>query len=212
MARYLGIFGLAMSCASCAPRAQDVTPVPATGPAAMVGDTSGLVPPGYGLLRQDDVALRLQQLGVTVRMIPLEESVLRVLSPDSYRALRDLRESKRDAVMAIARRASQRTPSLWYVSFHNQEQGEARFTPTSVVIANVGRDFRPLDVVPLTAGFGAQRLAQRESQSAILVFDENLDVRQPLVVTYEGAVNADWTDRLQRIERERALIKSRLGR
>ena len=196
----------------CSPRnAQDVAPVPVTG-ATVAGDTSGLVPPGYGLLRQDDVALRLQQLGMTVRLIPLDESVLRVLSSDSYRTLRDLRESRRDAVANIARRASQRAPSLWYVSFHNQEQGEARFSPTSIVITNVGRDFRPLDVVALTAGFGAQRLAQRESQSAILVFDETLDVKQPLVVTYEGAVNSEWNDRLQRIERERALIRSRLSR
>lgn len=213
MARHLAApHLLALALIGCAPRGPDVTPVPATGAGATVGDTSGLVPPGYGLLRQDDVALRLQQLGVTVRLIPLDEAVLRVLSPDSYRALRDLRESRRDAVITIARRASQRTPSLWYVSFHNQEQGEARFTPMSVVIASVGRDFRPLDVVPLTAGFGAQRLAQRESQSAILVFDETLDTGQPLVVMYEGAVNAEWADRLQRIERERALIRSRLGR
>jgi hypothetical protein len=172
-------------------------------------DTSGLVPPGLGTLRQEDVALRLQHLGVTLRAVPLNESVLRLLSPDSYRALRELRESRRDAVSAVARRAGQRAPSQWYVSFHNQEQGDARFTPSSLTVTNVGRDFRPLDVVPLTAGFGAQRLGQRETQSAIVVFDEALDVSQPLLMSYEGVVNNEWTDRLQRMERERALIRSR---
>lgn len=172
-------------------------------------DTAGLVPPGRGSLRQDDVALRLQQLGVTVRLIPLDEAVLRVLSPDSYRALRELRESRRAAIDAAARRSAVRSPSLWYVSFHNQEEGEARFTPSSLVLSNVGRDFRPLEAIPLTSGFGAQRLAQRESQSAILLFDEALDVRQPIVVRYEGSTNSEWAERVQRIERERALIRSR---
>lgn len=185
-------------------------PMPST--ASTMGDTTGLVPPGLGSLRQDDVALRVQQLGVGVRAIPLHESVLRVLSPDSYRALHDLRESRRAEVNAIARRNNQRAPSLWYVSFHNQEQGDARIAPTALTLTNVGRDFRPLDVVPLTAGFGAHRLAQRETQSAIVVFDEALDVGQPLVLAYEGVVNGEWAERLQRIERERALIRSRLAR
>lgn len=212
MARVLSAV-VAVAVAACAPQgAGETAPVPSTSAGRTQSDTAGLVPPGYGSLRQDDVALRLQHFGVTVRLIPLDESVLRVLSPDSYRTLRDLREGRRDAINAIARRVSQRSPSLWYVSFHNQEQGEAQFTPGAIVISNVGRDFRPVDVVPLTAGFGAQRLAQRETQSGILVFDESLDVSQPLSVAYEGAQNMEWGDRLQRIERERALIRSRLSR
>lgn len=199
----LALFGGCTSGAALPP------PSPLPPSRTVAADTAGLVPPGRGSLRQDDVALRLQQLGVTVRLIPLDEAVLRVLSPDSYRALRELRESRRAAIDAAARRAAVRSPSLWYVSFHNQEEGEARFTPSSLVLSNVGRDFRPLEAIPLTAGFGAQRLAQRESQSAILLFDEALDVRQPIVVLYEGSTNTEWAERVQRIERERALIRSR---
>ena len=38
------------------------------------------------------------------------------------------------------------------------ERGETRFSPREFVITNVGRDFRPIDVIPLTPGFGEQRL------------------------------------------------------
>ena len=78
-----------------------------------------------------------------------------------------------------------------------------------LVITNVGRDFRPLDVLPLTPGFGEQRLRQRETHSALYVFDGELNANQPLVVTYETARNGDWAATLQRIERERVLIRSR---
>jgi hypothetical protein len=205
----LRTFGLLALATLLASACQPGQPAPAQEAPRVTADTSG-IPPGYGRLRQDDIALRLQQHGVAVRLLPLDEFVLRVLSPDSYVALRDLRESRRPALDAIARRLGQVRPSLWYVSFHNQEQGDARFTPGSLLVTSAGRDFRPLDVVPLTAGFGAQRLAQRESQSAILVLDEALQVTQPLVVAYEGTSTAEWADRLQRIERERALIRSRL--
>jgi hypothetical protein len=172
-------------------------------------DTSGLVPAGFGSLRQEDVALRIFQHGLTVRLLPLDEAIIRTLSPDSYRSLRDLRESRSEAIRTVARRHGQQLPSLWYVSFHNQESGDARFNPGAVSITNTGREFRPLDILSLTSGFGAQRLRQHETQSGILLFDESLDASQPLVVSYEGASTGEWSDRLRRIERERALIRNR---
>lgn len=198
----LGVLALSACAGAPAARVPDV-------PVAAEKDTSGIVPAGYGSLRQDDLALRIFQLGLSVRLVPLDEAVIRTLSPDSYRSLHDLRESRRDAIRAIARRHGQRMPSLWYVSFHNQERGDARFNPGAVSITNSGREFRPLDVLSLTSGFGAQRLRQHETQSGILVLDEALDVSQPLVISYEGVSTGEWSDRLRRIERERALIRNR---
>ena len=57
--------------------------------------------------------------------------------------------------------------SIWYVSFFAQEQGETRFSPQEFIINNTGRDFRPLDMLPITPGFGEYRLKQREVQSAL---------------------------------------------
>jgi hypothetical protein len=79
------------------------------------------------------------------------------------------------------------------------------------IISSVGREFRPLEVIPLTTGFGQQRLAQRERQSALYVFDPQIDVNQPLTVLYETTTSSDWTASLSKIERERAVVRSRAG-
>lgn len=172
-------------------------------------DSAMLVPSGFGTLRQDDIALRVSQFGLQVRAIPLDETVIRVLSPDSYRALRDLVASQRERLQQVQRRTALPRLSLWYVSFFALEQGETRFSPMEFNISNVGRDFQPLDVIPLSPGFGAQRLRQREVQHALYVFDGQLDVNQPLGIVYETARNDEWSLILHRIERERALVRSR---
>jgi hypothetical protein len=169
----------------------------------------GLIPAGFGTLRQDDLSLRIKSAGLQVRATPLDESVIRLLSPDSYRAMSELKRSKSDAIALVVRRNGIREPSLWYVSFFAVERGETRFSPREFIITNVGRDFRPLDVLPLTPGFGEQRLRQNGRQDALYVFDGQLDVQQPLSVSYETERNDDWAGMLPVIERERALVKSR---
>lgn len=209
-------FAALTACATGAPTPSTsvrATPVDSTATRAVLRaspDTvPGLVPPGFGTLRQDDVSLRLQRFGLQVRAMPLEESIIRLLSPDSYRAMSELKRSKADAIALVARRNAVREPSLWYVSFFAVERGETRFSPMEFIITNVGRDFRPLDVIPLTPGFGEQRLRQNGRQDALYVFDGQLDVQQPLTIAYETSRNAEWASLLQQIERERSLVRSR---
>ena len=206
---------LALAIAACSSATQG-TPAEQSGaaPASVAegsaSDTSvGLVPAGYGTLRQEEVAIRVQLPAILVRALPLDESVIRLLSPDSYGAMRDLVEARRDAIARLAARNNIRQPSLWYVAFYGLEP-EARFSPREILIQSAGRDYRPVDVIPLTAGFGEQRLRQRETQSAILVFDEGINVNLPLTVTIEGVSDASWTRTLRAIERERAVIRSRV--
>jgi hypothetical protein len=171
---------------------------------------AGLPPVGYGTLRQDAISIRLGELdALQVRATPLDESVIRLLSPDSYRALAELKRSRAAAIAQVARRNGVREPSVWYVSFFTVQRGETRFSPREFIITNVGRDFRPLDVIPLTPGFGEQRLRQNGRQDALYVFDGQLDVQQPLTVSYETARNDDWGSILPTLERERSLAKSR---
>jgi hypothetical protein len=215
--------------AACAPGA---TSTPATRPAVtpdadtatavpeglagsgFANDSLGpnLVPAGHGTLRQDDVAIRVQYLGLVARFLPLDESVIRVLAPDAYRSLRDLQASRRDAVEAIARRYALAQPSLWYVSFYGVEQGETRFDPLQLTVSSGGRDYRPVDAIPLTPGFGEHRLAQRETQAALYVFDGGLDVNQPFELTFQTVRSTAWDAVLRRVERERSLVRSRLSR
>lgn len=171
-----------------------------------------LVPAGHGTLRQDDVAVRVQYLGLVASFLPLDESVIRVLAPDTYRSLRDLQASRRAAVEAIARRYALAEPRLWYVSFYGVEQGETRFDPLQLTVTSGGRDFRPVDAIPLTPGFGEHRLAQRETQAALYVFDGGLDVNQPFELTFQTVRSSAWDAVLRRVERERSLVRSRLSR
>jgi hypothetical protein len=199
--------------AACAPTAtpdpgQQPTPVRAPS-AATPRDTTETLPAGYGSLRQDEVAIELEHQSLQLRMIPLDESVTRVLAPDSYRSLHGLLTSQRSALAGIQRRLGVGGLNVWYVSFFGREQRETRFSPMEILITSFGRDFRPLELIPLSPGFGDQRLRQRETKTALLVFDGTLDVNQPLEVSYEGVRNADWPETLARIERERSLIRSR---
>jgi hypothetical protein len=176
-------------------------------------DSAGLafLPPGYGTLRQDEIAIRLQPPGVVVRAIPLEEALIRLLTPDSYRTLRDLRMSVGTTLNSVSRRLGGRPVESWLVSFFGVEP-EVRFTPMDLIITSAGRDFRPLEVIPLSAGFGEQRLRQRETQSAIYVFDADVEVDQPLTVSFMTDRSEIWEQLLPRIERERALVRARASR
>ena len=170
---------------------------------------SGLIPPGYGTLRQDDIAVQVQMLGLLVKLIPLEESVIRTLAPDSYRALHATRESKARQLDSIRTRLGLPAVQAWLVTLFNAEQGEARYDASDVLVRSAGRDFRPLDYLPLKPGFGDGRLAQRESRSAMYVFDPAIDLSQPIAVTIGSQTNFAWNDIIQKIERERSFVLSR---
>lgn len=186
--------------------------VGSTTPSAVSRDSARLlVPAGYGSLKQDDVAIRVARGGLQVHAIPLDETIIRVLSPDSYRALRELLVSRKGTLDSLARRSGLGGFSVWLVRFHGLEQGETVFSPMEFIVTSVGRDFRPIDVLPVTPGFGQQRLRQREVQTALYVFDPQVDVNQPLTVQYETTRNSEWPMILARIERERVLVRSRAG-
>ncbi len=204
---------LLVAVAACAPAQTMPAQQPPAVQVSAAGDTldPNYVPPNYGSLRQDDIALKISPSnGLQVRAVPLEERFLRLLGPDSYRSLRDLAKSKEKEINAIKDRSRLPSYSIWYVTFFALEQGETRFSPQEFVINNVGRDFRPIDVLPMTPGFGEYRLKQRETQSALFVFDGQIDLNQPLTAFVEGTRSVtDWAQVIERVERERALVRSR---
>ncbi len=194
-----------LSACATVPASQNGAPAP-----AIVGQNPALVPAGFGTLRQDDIAIRLALPGgLQVRAAPLDEPFIRLLSPDSYRAMTELVNSRNLELERLKQRVRLPAYSLWLVNFFAQQQGETRFSPMEIVIRNVGRDFRPLEVFPLTPGFGEYRLRQRDTQSALFVFDGQVDPNQPLSMVVETVESAGWEAVLQRVERERALIRSR---
>ncbi len=208
----LAVVAAAIFAGGCgvAPAPAGETPPPIATAARDTTDP-GLVPAGFGSLKQDDISLRFQLGGLLVRATPLDESVIRVLAPDSYRSLRDRRDSERDRIAALAARYGVRGFNVWSISFYGQEP-DVRFNPMDVVISSVGRDFRPIELIPLTTGFGEHRLDQRDTQSALYLFDQAVDVNQPLTMMVETVRSTDWQDALRLVERERALVRTRAGR
>ncbi len=211
MTRHILLIAAFTAAAACATAPKVEAQVPPVGAASADTLDPNFVPPGFGSLRQDDIALKVSpSSGLQVRAIPLDESFIRLLSPDSYRSLRDLAKDKSREIESAQQRQRLLSYSLWYVSFFALEQGETRFSPQEFIIRNTGRDFRPIDVIPLTTGFGEYRLRQREVQSAIYVFDGQIDLNQETSGVMESASSVtNWQSVLQRVERERTMVKSR---
>ena len=202
-----------------APSAATTSSVPAAPPGRVTNDStsSTLVPPNLGTLKQDDISIVLQPEGVRITAIPLDETVIRTLAPDSYRALRAIVEGKQQQIRQRAQVRGIRDPRVWYVRFYGLAPN-ARFVPTDVTVTSGGRDYRPFDVIPISPGFGTQRLQPRETQTGLLLFDEAVDVTQPLVVTMGAERNLDWSNDpttasiLIKLDAERASIRARTPR
>ena len=203
--------------AACA-RAQTPPPAsPALPPtasrdsAATTRDTiadPNLVPAGLGTLRQDDIAIRLDYNQLQVKAIPLDESVIRTLGPDSYRALHELVESRRERLNQVAQRRGMQNYRVWYVTFFAM-QADQPYNPRALVVENNGRQYQAVEVIPITAGFGSPRLRLREQQAALYMFEPQLDVQQSTSVQVENERSDAWQSVIGRVERERALIRSR---
>jgi hypothetical protein len=185
---------------------------PATIPeprAQQVPDTTTMIPAGFGALRQEDISLSLTTNGLTIRAIPTDEDVIRTLAPDSYFSIHNLREARRAALDTIARRTGQSRLSVWQFQFFNQQQGEAPFSPRDVIITTQGREFKPIDVIGITPGFGEGRVKQGQIQTGLLVFDGAINPNQPLTLVVGTQSNARWDAVLRRVEGERARVRSR---
>lgn len=198
---------LAVGAGACASAAQGGAPAPVPA-ASTAADTAWLVAAGYGTLRQDEIAVTLPIEGAQVRLVPLDESVIRLLAADSYRALHELARGRAAEIERAAALHHLQQRNVWQVSFFGTAP-EARFVAGDVTITSGARDFRPLEVIPVTAGFGTQRVGARQMQSALYVFDDGISLAQPLTIAVGTARSSDWSAVLPRLERERALARSR---
>lgn len=193
----LSVAGGAMGCA----RAQQETPVPAE-------QDASLPPAGFGTLRQEDVSLRLRSPVLQIQVVPLSEAVIRLLANDTYSSLHRLLESKRTEIEQAASRYGVREPTVFLVSFFGLER-DARFNPDDLTITSQNRLFRPLQILPLSPLWGGQQLGQRETATALYVFEDGIRVLDPFVVDYVVAQNSDWEQILRVLDRERASVLAR---
>ena len=166
------------------------------------------LPAGYGTLRRDDIAVRLTTDNLQIQVLPLDEQVIRLLAPDTYRSLTDFVARQRAAIDSLAAQAGVAHPSLVMVTFYGLVP-QARFSPEDLNLASRGRLFRPVGIVPLSPRWSSNLLDAREQAVAIYLFDEGISFREDLTVSYQGLANDSWSRSLRSLDQERARVRAR---
>ena len=166
------------------------------------------VPPGYGTLRRDDIMARFSTAPVEIQVLPLDEQVIRLLAPDTYRSLSQLVQSRSLEIKDAALRGGTETPALVLVTFLGVV-AQARFNPEDVNITSRGRLFRPVGIVPLSPTWSSYQLDARQQAVAIYLFEPGISFREELSVSYQGLSSEAWSRSLRLLDQERARVKAR---
>jgi hypothetical protein len=172
------------------------------------GALDPLPPPGFGSLKQSDLALRLRSDELEVRLVPLDQRVTRLLAKDAYESLESLVRSRRSSIDSLARLSGISVPGLALVTFFGGREG-ARFDPSNLNLVIRNQVLRPRGIVPFSPRFTSQQLNVREQVSAIYLFDELLPVTDAFTFSYQGLVSEDWQNRQRVLDRERGRVAAR---
>jgi hypothetical protein len=166
------------------------------------------IPPGYGSLRRDDIVVRFSTGTVEVQVLPLDEQVIRLLAPDTYRSLHALVQSRYNDIAEAATRAATDKATLVMVTFLGVVD-QARFNPEDLNITSRGRLFRPVAIVPLSPTWSSYQLDARQQAAAIFLFEPGSSVREEMVVSYQGLTNNSWSNAIRLLDQERARVRGR---
>lgn len=166
------------------------------------------IPAGYGTLRRDDIFVRFSTGTIEVQVLPLDEEVIRLLAPDTYRSLHQLVKSRSNDVAEAAARAATDQATLIMVTYLGVVP-QARFNPEDLNITSRGRLFRPVAIVPLSPTWSSYQLDARQQAAAIYLFDPAISLREEMVVSYQGQSSNSWNNSIRRLDQERARVKAR---
>jgi len=168
-----------------------------------------LPPAGYGTLSQDNITIGIESGTLLIKLVPLDEWVIRLTAPDTYRRLNSFKVSRGEEILQRARRAGERGwPRVFLVSFFTRNY-EENYEPNDVQIRNQSFIYRPLAIIPITPDFTRERLRQQETQMALYVYTEDVDLDLPLVALYQNAEGPQWVGIRTRLDRELATVLSR---
>ncbi|HTT66436.1 MAG TPA: hypothetical protein VMF70_00265 [Gemmatimonadales bacterium] len=177
-------------------------------PAVLAAQDSDLPPAGFGSLRQDQVAVTITTVNLAVRVLPLDEHVIRLLAPDTYGSLHALVQSKAGAIAAAARAVGRDSATVFFVTFFGL-QPMVTFVPDQVSIQSQGIFYRPLDILPLSPQWTDARLDQRQQASAVYIFDPAIPISQTFTVFYGDQNSATFDNSLTLLQSERARVLAR---
>jgi len=177
-------------------------------PSPLAAQTTDLPPAGLGTLRQDAVAVRITTGNLAVRALPLDERVIRLLSPDTYAALHGLYRSRAADVVSAARAAGRDSALAFMVTFFAL-QPQVNFNPDQVYLSSQNNFYRPIAIIPLTPRWSEYRIDQRQQASAIYLFDAAIPVLQPFTFFYGDASSDAWETSISTLAGERARVLAR---
>ena len=172
------------------------------------GDRPRPVPPGYGSLTQDDLALHLRNDELEIRFVPLDRRLAPLLASDAYQSLRSLLETHRRGIDSVAARAGVSQPGLALVSFFGL-RSDVHFDSQTLTLLIRNRVVRPLGLIPLNGKFTSGQLGIREQASAIYLFDQEIPVNDSFTLSYGALTSPDWETKQPTLNRERARVAAR---
>ena len=176
--------------------------------AAVAAAAQDTLPIGFGTLRRDDIVLGFATDQLELQILPLNQQVIRLLAPDTYRSLAQLIRSKDSLITDAARRAGLTATTLVLVTFFGKASG-ARFVPEDVTITSRGRQFRPLGFVPLSPTWNTQQLDLRQQAVAIYLYEDGIGWYEDLTVGYQSFSNAGWGHSMRLLQQERSRVLAR---
>jgi hypothetical protein len=171
-------------------------------------DTTDYPPAGFGTLRQDAISIGLRTTEFEIQIIPLDERVIRLLSPDTYRSLHRLKTTRANELEDVASRYGLRQPKVFLVRFFGL-QPSVRFEPEFLTITSQNRLFRVLEIIPMSPLWSGRQLNQRETATAVYVFEDGIRTLDPMTLSYSIASTDAWGALLRNLERERASVIAR---
>ena len=174
----------------------------------IVAQDADLPPAGFGSLRQDQVGVRLANPTIAVRVIPLDERVTRLLAPDAYRSLREMRQSKATDIATAARNAAYDSVAAFMVNFYAL-QPSVQFNHDQLYISSQNVTYRPIAVVPITPRWSEHLLEQGQQAAAIYLFEPGIRVLQPFTLVYGSQSSDSWSESLRQLNSERARVLAR---
>jgi hypothetical protein len=168
------------------------------------GAIARTLPVGYGTLRQEDFTVSIRAGDLLVRLTPLDEAITLLAAPDTHARLRALREGRLEEAPRHGR-----APELFLVSFFSY-QPDVPFQPEDVQLLHQSRLLRPTAILPITMGWGRQRLERHDTQMAVYVFDGPIVYEQAVTARYGSIESDEWRVIMMRLEQERGRIMSRV--
>ena len=168
-------------------------------------DTTKVVQPGFGTLKQDEFTLGIRSGALLLKVTPLNEAIIRLAAPDTYSRLHALAESRR---AQAAQRTGAKAPELFMVSFFSY-QPDVTFQPEDLQLDYNGKLLRPAAILPITPNWGANRMGQQEMSAAIYAFTDAIDYEQTLVAKYGMDQNDGWAKIVPVLQVERNKMLSR---